>query len=121
MNGLAIILLTVGLIFMLGGFIFRQLPPKNINYTYGYKTKLSMRNEETWKAAFNFSTKLMIFLGFDMVIIGAASYYLYPNLGEKSVVIGLGIIILSAVLLFVLTENYLKKNFDKAGNRINLK
>src|SRR5688572_30227677 len=117
MNGLALILLTVGFIFIISGFIFKQFPPKSINYIYGYKTKSSMRNEETWKAANIYSVKLMILIGLDLVIMGALSYYFLPDLDEKSALIGIAIIVSSAIILFLLTENHLRKTFDKEGNR----
>lgn len=33
------------------GFLFKNHPPKEINGVYGYRTALSMKNEDTWKTA----------------------------------------------------------------------
>ena len=33
------------------GFYFQKHPPKEINELFGYRTSLSMKNEDTWKTA----------------------------------------------------------------------
>ena len=47
-------------VFMLIIFIIYFLyPPKKINYLYGYRTKQSMLNNETWTFANKYAAKLL--------------------------------------------------------------
>ena len=43
-------LLVPGML-LLFGWMFRSHAPKTINYAFGYRTKRSMKNEETWRFA----------------------------------------------------------------------
>lgn len=63
-------LLILGSIFTFIGVIFKVFPPKKINYIYGYRTRLSMKNQETWEEAQRFSAYSMIILGVISVILG---------------------------------------------------
>lgn len=33
------------------GILWKSHPPKSINWAYGYRTSMSMKNNETWKFA----------------------------------------------------------------------
>ena len=33
------------------GIIFKKRAPKEINWIYGYRTQMSMKNEDTWQVA----------------------------------------------------------------------
>ena len=46
-----IVVLLIPLIMLLFGWLFFRRTPKKINYVFGYRTKRSMRNKETWKFA----------------------------------------------------------------------
>lgn len=35
------------------GLLFQKRPPKNINNLYGYRTRMSMKNEKTWVLPIN--------------------------------------------------------------------
>ena len=59
-----------GIIVTILGIIFYLYPPKKINHLYGYRTKRSMRNQETWDAANRYSTVLMILAGILTIISG---------------------------------------------------
>ena len=55
--------ITVAIVFISFGFLLVVFPPKNINSIYGYRTSLSMKNQETW----NISQK---YGGFSMILLG---------------------------------------------------
>ncbi|MDH3711262.1 MAG: SdpI family protein [Cyclobacteriaceae bacterium] len=98
--------------FILGGLItivgllFYTFPPKKINLIYGYRTRRSMRNQETWEAANRYSSLLMILAG----ILGLLSGSICLLLGA-SVIIPQIVVVILLVLLMVMTERFLKKTF----------
>ena len=55
----AIIPLTMIII----GVIFYNRAPKNINFIFGYRTDLSMKNEKTWKFAHHLLGKIWMITG----------------------------------------------------------
>ena len=57
---LIVVLLIPFTMLFFGWLLFRRTP-KEINYIFGYRTKRSMRNEETWKFAINILGKHGIF------------------------------------------------------------
>ena len=56
-NPLVLILCISGLIFLLAGFIQQRFPPKKINHLYGYRTSNSMKSQESWDFAQEYSAK----------------------------------------------------------------
>ncbi|AIY79020.1 SdpI family protein [Clostridium cagae] len=40
-------IIILGIIFIIIGFIFKAFPPKKINSIFGYRTLLSMKNQDT--------------------------------------------------------------------------
>ncbi len=99
--------LVGGLITLLG-VVFYLFPPKKINPYYGYRTKRSMRNQQTWDAANKYSTVLMILAGILTLISGAIAVLL-----GASVLIPHIMIFVFLGLLLVLTERYLKEQFGE--------
>jgi uncharacterized membrane protein len=93
--------------------VIRKFPPKKINPIYGYRTRRSMMNQQTWDAANTYSTKGMINIAVWSLGLAVVTYYIYPEITLWVT------IIVNTLLLFVVifsTENYLKKHFDESGN-----
>ena len=95
--------------------LFEKMPPKDINMIYGYRTKRSMKNLDTWKVANSFSAKLLRGLTVILVTIQLPLFFICSppmSLLWTSIawVIGLFMVIYR-------TEQYLKKTFDQEGNR----
>jgi len=109
--------LMIGLgycIFMLIiSFIYFKYPPKKNNYLYGYRTKRSMQNNETWTFANKCAAKLLINFSIYSLFIPLFLYFLYP---ENYFIIT--IIIHTTLILSVLyfTELQLKIKFKKEEN-----
>ena len=59
---LIVVLLIPFTMLFFGWLLFRRTP-KEINYVFGYRTKRSMRNEETWKFANQYFGKLWYLCG----------------------------------------------------------
>ena len=92
---------------------FKLFPPKGINHLYGYRTPRSMRNDQTWKFANDYSMGLMRRVGIYSMLLPAAGYLLWPDANFLVTVIGHSVGLLS-ILWF--TERKLKKHFDDKGN-----
>lgn len=109
-NHIFLICVSVGLISILAGWILMKYPPKEINSLYGYRTKSSMKNQERWNFAQQYSGKEMMRCGGILSLFGGIGFFYDP--GEYiSMAIGLGAMILSFVILIFRVENALKRRF----------
>lgn len=100
---------------------YQSKPPKEINNLSGYRTSMSMKNQDTWKFAHNYVGKLWFISGIVSIIPTVFSFlYLY---GRKVDTIGYmgGILCLIQMILMIgsiiPTEIALHKNYDINGNR----
>ena len=104
----------VGIICLVLGFIFKVLPPRKINCIYGYRTNLSMKNQDVWNEAQKYSAITLIILGF----IYVALEFLLKNLIEN---ISIGfeniLLLIGFVIMIFLDEVHLTKVFKKDGSR----
>jgi len=95
------------------GSLFKKNPPKEINNTFGYRTKRSKTNFETWTLAHNYFGAIWQKIGIVVLIITVVVLFLV--LGKSEDVIGYtGLALTVMQLVFVLmpipfTENRLKK------------
>ncbi len=102
----------VGPIFILAGLFMKTYPPKKINYLYGYRTRRSMKNQESWDFAQQYSAKEMIKLGFGFIILSIVGLFVdFNKIAE--LIVALGVMIWSTVALFRKTENTLKQKFPE--------
>lgn len=92
--------------------IFQRFPPKKINYLYGYRTGRSMKNQQTWKAANEYSTKLSIKLCLYSLVFPILLYFVYP---EYNFLITVIVNTLLIILIYWFTEAYLKERFNEDG------
>ena len=95
--------------------------PKEINWLFGYRTNMSMKNQDTWEFAQRHCGKLMHLSGWitlpvtvvAMLFTLGKDMKLIETVGAAACI--LQIIPIAAVIVF--TEKALKKTFDKDGNR----
>lgn len=111
-----IITLVTGCTLIVMSTITLLYPPKNINTGYGYRTKASMRNRQTWEEANRYSSKLMLLFGIALATIGLLSYFV-SLLSRTGIITATTLTFLFSLLPIPLTERRLKKLFDKEGNR----
>ena len=101
------------------GLLFMKKPPKSINDFYGYRTRRSMRNQDTWNFAHQHFGKLWLVCG--LVIIPLSFVPVLLVIGKSEQVISMtGLIVLGLQVILLLatiipTERALKKNFDEYG------
>ncbi|MCI9449116.1 MAG: SdpI family protein [Clostridiales bacterium] len=113
--------LLIPLAMIYSGHRFEKNPPKEINATSGYRTNMSMKNQETWKFAHKYFGKLWKVCGWIILPISVAVMLF----AFRKDIINIGIIggvvcsvqIVVIICTMILTEIALRKNFNKNGNR----
>lgn len=113
--------LIIPLLMIIFGKVMYHHTPKTINGIYGYRTKMSMKNKETWQFAHNYCGKLWVKIGY--ILLMPTIIVQLPFINSNQNIIGTvgGVISMFqiAVLLYsiVLVEKELKVNFDQDGRR----
>lgn len=101
------------------GIIFIKKAPKKINYIYGYRTPMSMKNKDTWIFAQKYAGKVWIISGIITFIVSVTLAFVLRGLKSYDTFMLVLIFVQIIILLLVipLTEIALRKNFDKDGNK----
>ena len=108
------------------GYIYNKKPPQKpkSKFAYsGYRTPMSMKNEETWEYANRFFGKLWFRFGIAVGLISIIVLFFF--IGKDKDTIGFtGMIICYVQIVGMLlpcipTELALRRNFDKNGKRKN--
>lgn len=113
--------IIVPIITICAGWFMWKHAPKSINKIVGYRTKRSMKNDDTWKFAHNYCGKLWWIMGW--IILGLSVVALIPFISSSYFTIGIVVIISVAVQCAFLvvsaipTEIALKKTFHDDGTR----
>ena len=123
--GFWIFMLAMGLLFpvvmILFGTMFMKSAPKKIDYIFGYRTDMSMKNRDTWEFAHKYIGKLWFRFGLLLIPITVIPM-LFVIGNSENVVAAVGLIVsfVNTVTLIVpifFTENVLNRTFDKDGKR----
>ena len=107
---------------MLGaGKLFLKKAPKDINWIFGYRTTMSMKNEDTWDFAHKVAGAFWLKWGWITLAITVVTMLLILNKSDEAISV-VGCIILFAQMIPLIaviphTEKALRNTFDKAGNR----
>lgn len=107
---------------MLGfGGLFYKKPPDKINSAFGYRTKLSMKNQESWEFAHRTCGRLWRVLGLVLLIITViAMLFLLGRNMESTAFFATGILVFQLLVMLgsiLPVERALKKRFNKDGRR----
>lgn len=117
---LAMVLL-IPLIMIVLGFIYGKYPPKKISHISGYRTTMSMKNQDTWDFANRYMGKLWFRWGLILSPISAVPMLLVLGSGEDTVGGVCGAVtflqIIPLLISIAVTERALRRHFDKNGNR----
>ncbi len=113
--------LIIPVLMLFFGLKFRKKGPSKINWFYGYRTTMSMKNKETWEFAHEYCGRVWRRWGAIMLIVSMLLCITTLRISED----GRGIVILVSVtvqtILLVVSiypvEKALKNNFDQDGNR----
>ncbi len=116
-----IMVLLIPLTMIFFGWLLFKRTPKEINYVYGYRTKRSMMNEETWRFANQYFGKVWYLCGLISAPLSVIAIAIVFGKGPGTVGTVGGIITMLQMLpligAIVPTESELKKNFDENGKR----
>ncbi|MBU3182960.1 SdpI family protein [Clostridium psychrophilum] len=107
--------LIVAIVFIVLGFILMKYPSKIINSIIGYRTLLSMRNQDTWDISQKHCGSSLIIFG---VINGiwASWSIIKPTVINNHNMQG-ALILLSVISIVVIEEIHLMKLFNRDGSR----
>ena len=101
------------------GYWFVKHPPRTINDTYGYRTAMSRKNQQTWDFAHFCCGKIWWKSGWCMGILTLPVMLAVRGGGEDTVggILGLWVFLQGAamVLTIPVVERALRKKFDKNG------
>lgn len=107
------------LMIVIGRMMWKHFP-EDINDSFGYRTKRSMQNKDTWKFAHEYCGRLWWKLGWILLIPTVFFEILFYGLHREAISVSYLIIMFlqAAVLLLTIipTERALKRKFDDHGN-----
>ena len=104
-------------IMLIAGKLFMKRPPKNINWIIGYRTAMSMKNEDTWEFAHAVAGKFWWKWGWVALVVAVVPILFV--LGQPDdITATVGVIVMFVLLIPMLaviphTEKALHKAFDK--------
>lgn len=117
---LAMVLLIPLSMLFLGRYFIRHSPTK-INYVFGYRTRMSMKNQDTWQFAHHHFGKTWYVCGLVLTPLSVLGMLLVLGKDENAVGIAGTVLctiqLLPLLLSIIPTERALRKTFDKDGNR----
>lgn len=119
---MAVVSLFIPIIMVIFGKSFLKAAPKEINGIYGYRTAMSMKNQDTWEFAHKHFEKVWFYAGLILLPLNIIPLLFVIDKGTD--LIGTVGTVVCMVDIFVMllsiipTERSLKKNFDSDGNRI---
>ena len=104
------------------GKYFIKSAPGNINIVFGYRTSMSMKNQDTWEFAHTYCGKLWYKWGMILLVITVIAMLFLLGKSVDTISYWGGTICMIQLLPLIggigPTENALRKNFDKNGKRI---
>ena len=111
--------MTLEFILILFGLslVYKIFPPKKINVLYGYRTKRSMKNQDTWDVANRFCANIWLLL-FGIALISALIFSYVLKSPEMTRYVGYTSLA-GLILSIPITEIHIRRIFDKDGNRKN--
>ena len=116
---LMITFFLIPLVMVICGMNYTKRGPKRINRFHGYRTKMSMKNRETWDFAHKYIGDLWFKLGAPLLAVtSVVSLVVFRESNEKILFWSYVIVIIQMAIMIVpvyFTEKALKANFDENG------
>lgn len=110
-NPLILLPIIVGPILILTGLLLKKFPPRKMNILYGYRTASSMKNQEQWDFAQRCAAVESMRLGVILTLCVIPLYYYNPA-DEIMLIVGLGLMLITFILLIVRVELAIKNRFN---------
>ena len=113
--------LIVPIIMISAGRMMWKNAPDKINRVYGYRTKYSMINDDTWRFAHDYCGRLWWKIGWKMLILSVLVQILFYHGNEDTIgtvcLVLCNVQLVGLILSIIPTEIALRKTFDKDGKR----
>ena len=115
MNQSEFILVHVMLAFsaLLPAFLMQFIDIDEPNKLIGYRTKWSMKSQETWKFAQKYSSKMMWWATIVTLTIQLFSFFALEK--EAGIIVAVSVFTVGMMSAIVLTEKQLRVRFNKDG------
>lgn len=108
--------LIIPMLLIIAGRMMWKHCPKKINSVYGYRTKRSRKNMETWKFAHDYCGRLWWRMGIIVLIVSALVHIPFIHSSENVIgIVGTILCTMQIIAIFVsvyMTEAALKKTFQ---------
>lgn len=118
MPGIEMLLPLIMIVF---GYLFARKAPDKINRLYGYRTRRSMMNMDTWSYAHRYLGRLWLVTGMVMLVVTVIMILLAMRFDEDKIDLAAGVItglqMIPLIGSLFLAESELKKTFDESGRR----
>jgi len=102
------------------GWMIWKHSPKNINAIYGYRTRMSSLNQNTWRFAQEYAGRLWVRWGIRMIPVSILLLMIFAASGETAASIAGSVLCIVQIIIMLssisVVERTLNKVFDKQGN-----
>ena len=120
---LFVLLIPITMVYF--GQRFFKSPPKSINATFGYRSTMSMKNQETWKLAHTVCGRYWYRCGWILLPLSVVPMLFVIGRSTETVgyagMITVFIQLVPMLCVLPVTEHALRKSFDKNGMRKDVK
>ncbi len=118
-KGIYVMTLLIPLLMLVTGLIFSRWTPKSINYLFGYRTRRSMINQETWNFANRTMGRIWITWSLLLLIPSILVLFFLKTRVEQNLetwIVVLTLVQLAVLILSIIpVERALKAKFDDKG------
>ena len=118
---MTVMALLIPAIMIIIGWLFSRKAPGKINHFFGYRTRRSMINRDTWEFAHKYCGKLWLKVGTTMAVLSIIPMIAVFGKDEDTTGMVGTVVELIQVMILLLSiipvERALKKTFDDNGNR----
>ena len=105
-----------GCIITLMGGALLAFPPRKPTWWRGYRTWRSMRSQQAWEESNRLAAQLLLFAGLLSLNTGITCWFLTRDPRTAEGIVALATVVLLVVVV-VITEMDLARNFDREGRR----
>lgn len=107
--------LVLAISILLPVFMLQFVDLDQPNHLFGYRTKWSMKSDETWRYANIKSASYLKKMSFTTIFIQICTFFLFES--TTAILITAGALVLGVMLTMTLIEKGLRENFNKDGSR----
>ena len=113
--------LLIPALILVAGRLMHKNAPKTVNWIIGYRTAMSVKNEDTWAFAHKIAGDFWWKWGWVTLVVAIVAMLLVLGRSVEVVSAAGGILmfleLIPVIAVIPHTEKVLKKTFDKDGNR----